>query len=212
MRLILFDLDGTLINSGEIIVAAQGRAFRKLGLPVPSDQALLGVVGLSLRETFVSLCGADAPVEELSEAYKAAWRQLLSEGRGPMPYAGADEAVRALARNKSTLLGIATGKNRVGVDHLVVEYGWQGLFQTIQTADSAPSKPHPGMILEALKDTGMAAANCVMVGDTSFDMDMAQAAGVSSIAVTWGFHDHADIRHADIVVDDFEALLKALER
>lgn len=211
MRLIIFDLDGTLIDSAQMILAAQGRAFGAMGLPVPSESALLGVVGLALPETFLTLCGEGAPIEALATAYKTAWRQLLDEGHAPMPYPGADGAVRKLAARDGQILGIATGKTRKGVDDIVEFYGWQGLFQTVQTADSAPSKPHPGMILQALQETGISAADCVMIGDTSFDMDMAKAAGVQSIAVTWGFHDHAAIAHADVVVDDFDALLRALE-
>lgn len=210
MRLIIFDLDGTLIDSAQMILAAQGRAFAALGLPVPPDSALLGVVGLSLPETFLTLCGQDAPIEALADAYKAAWRQLLDEGRAPMPYAGADALVRTLAARTDVILGIATGKTRKGVDDLIVQFGWEGLFAAVQTADSAPSKPHPGMVLQALAQTGVAASDCVMIGDTSFDMDMARDAGVRSVAVTWGFHDHVDIAHADIVVDDFDGLLRAL--
>ena len=211
MRLIIFDLDGTLIDSAQMILAAQGRAFRSLGLVVPPDAALLSVVGLSLPETFLTLCGVDAPIAALAEAYKAAWRHLLAEGRAPLPYDGADDLVRMLAARAGNVLGIATGKTRKGVDDLVVQFGWDGLFRTIQTADSAPSKPHPGMILQALAHMGIAATECVMIGDTSFDIDMARSAGVRSVAVTWGFHNHSDIQHADVVVDDFDGLLRVLE-
>jgi phosphoglycolate phosphatase len=85
-----------------------------------------------------------------------------------------------------------------------------GVFHSEQVADHHPSKPHPAMILAALRETGVSPARAVMVGDTTYDMDMARAAGVASIGVTWGYHDPSDLR-ADIMINDFDALDAAID-
>ena len=95
--------------------------------------------------------------------------------------------IARLAASDRFLLGIATGKSRKGADFIVERHGWQGLFDTVQSADDAPSKPHPGMIMRAMAETGAAAERTAMVGDSSFDIEMAVAAGVVPVAVSWGF-------------------------
>ena len=110
------------------------------------------------------------------------------------------------------LLGIATGKARRGVDYLCAVHGLENRFITIQTADTSPSKPHPDMIYQALRETGAAPARTVMIGDTSFDMDMARAAGTHGIGVTWGYHDRDLLERAGAahVIDHFDQLDGAL--
>ena len=110
------------------------------------------------------------------------------------------------------LLGIATGKSRRGVDHLIVAHGFEGWFATIQTSDHHPSKPHPSMLLSALAETGLVAERAVMVGDTEFDMAMGKAAGFATIGVAWGYHPRARLAAAgaDRVIEDFAELDAAL--
>ena len=114
----------------------------------------------------------------------------------------------SLAARDDVLLGIATGKSRRGVAHLAERFGWDRVFATIQTADAAPSKPDPGMLLRALAETGVAPDSSCMVGDTSFDMLMARAAGVRPIGVSWGYHPVAALREAgaETIIDTIEAL------
>ena len=120
--------------------------------------------------------------------------------------------VRRLAARPDVVLGIATGKSRRGVAHLVERHGWARVFATIQTADDAPSKPDPAMLLRAMEATGARPADTAMVGDTSFDMAMARAAGVRAIGVSWGYHPVAALREAgaETIIDRFEALDAAL--
>ncbi len=214
MRLILFDLDGTLLDSREHILATQARAFAAVGLPNPTPERSLSVVGLSLDEAFTALVGADGPVAALRLAYAEAWTAMRTEpGYGERLYPGAAELVATLAGRPDTLLGIATGKSRRGVDRLLAAQGWADTFATIQTADGHPSKPHPSMIRAALAETGVAAADATMIGDTTFDMAMARAAGVTPLAVAWGFHDVAALRAvgAAACVETFAALLALLD-
>ncbi len=213
MKLVIFDVDGTLADSQHHIVAAQQRAFGALGLPPPSREQALSVVGLSLREAFAALVGADGPCDALALAYKDAWTALRGEPGFTEPlYAGAREIVATLAADPAVTLGIATGKARRGVDRMLEAHGWQEAFATIQTADGHPSKPHPSMILRALDETCCDKKHAVMVGDTTYDMEMAGAAGVRAIGVAWGYHPAAALlgAGAERVVDDFAALAAAL--
>ena len=209
MQLIIFDVDGTLVDSQHDIVEAQGLAFAAHGLPAPSRERALSVVGLSLPEAFAVLAGADGPYESLSQAYKDAWTGLrMRPGYEETLYPGAAALVAALASRPDVLLGIATGKSRRGVDRLLVAQGWGETFSTIQTADDHPSKPHPSMILQALAETGVEAASAMMIGDTSYDMAMARQAGVRGVGVAWGYHEPHMLRDAGaaLVVADFDAL------
>ncbi len=197
MRLILFDVDGTLLDSQDLIVAAHGHAFAALGLARPPRERLLSLVGLSLPETFQALVGAHGPVEALAEAYKAGFQRLRADSAWVEPlFPGADAALRTLAAGEGTRLGLVTGKSRRGVAAILARLGWGALFATIQTADDAPSKPHPGMIERALAETGAAPREAVMIGDSIYDMTMARAAGARALGVGWGYHPPEALREA----------------
>ena len=208
-RLIVFDVDGTLVDSQHHIVEAQRRAFTAHGLPVPTRERSLSVVGLSLPEAFAALIGADGPVAALADSYKAAWFALRQEPgyREPL-YPGAAETIAALAARPDTRLGLATGKSRKGVDRLLEAQQWRDVFATVQTADDHPSKPHPAMLRAALAETGVPASAACLVGDTTYDMAMAQAAGVRAIGVGWGYHDAQALTAggAAAIAPDFAAL------
>ncbi len=209
LKLVIFDLDGTLVDSQDLIVEAQRRAFAALDMRPPSRAASLSIVGLSLREAFTVLAGAQGPVESLSQAYREAWTQIRAAPDFAEPlFPGARETIAALAGKEGVALGIATGKARRGVDHLLERMGWQGSFKTVQTADSHPSKPAPDMILAAMAETGAAPAATYMVGDTGFDMEMAASAGVRAIGVAWGYHSPAELSRAgaERIVADFAEL------
>jgi phosphoglycolate phosphatase len=108
---------------------------------------------------------------------------------------------------------MATGKSRRGVNRLFDREGWHKDFATVQTADDHPSKPHPSMLLGAMQETGVAPARTVMIGDTSYDIEMARAAGARAIGVAWGYHTVAELAAAgaDAIVERFEDLPAALE-
>ena len=197
VQLVVLDVDGTLVDSQLLILAAQREAFAAVGLPAPTRARSLSIVGLSLAEAFTALVGAAGPVAELTEAYRQAFGRLRAdpECREPL-FPGVAETVAVLAARPDVVLGIATGKSRRGVTHLVERYGWDRVFATIQTADDAPSKPDPGMLLVAMAETGIGPANSMMVGDTTFDMEMARAAGIRPIGVRWGYHPVAALREA----------------
>lgn len=209
MKLVLFDVDGTLVDSQNIIVAAQRAAFAAFGLEPPSRERSLSIVGLSLIEAFTVLAGPKAPVEGLAEAYKNAFADLRTDPANAEPlFPGVEECLAWLEGRDDVFLGIATGKSRRGVAHLLDRHGWHQVFSTIKTADDAPSKPHPGMILQAMAELDVAPEDTLMIGDSSFDMAMARSAGVASIGVSWGFQPVAALEEAgaEAVVDSFVQL------
>lgn len=185
----MFDVDGTLVDSQHLIVAAQVQAFAENGLPAPARREALSVVGLSLPQAFRRLVGEDGPIAELSESYKRAYNRLRLDPDYEEPlYPGMGDLLAALRGRADVRLGIATGKSRRGVDRLIECHGWQGWFATTQTADDAPSKPDPAMLRQAMAEAGAGPEATVMVGDTTFDMAMAVAAGAAAVGVAWGYH------------------------
>lgn len=216
LRLVLFDVDGTLVDSQASILTAMGDAFAALDMAAPPRDAVLGIVGLSLDEGIARLApeAAQATRDRLVAAYKEAFhanRLMLGAGSAPF-YPGARAALDALAQVPEILLGVATGKSRRGLDALIEAHGLQGCFVTRQVADHHPSKPHPSMVRAAMAETGVEPGDTVLIGDTSFDMEMAAAAGVAGIGVSWGYHPVDALGAAREVIDDFAALPAALQR
>lgn len=208
LRLVIFDVDGTLVDSQSDILGAMALAFAAQGLDVPPRAAVLSIVGLSLTEAMAQLVpDLPAPLRaELVAGYKHAYMttRINTDTRQTSPlYPGARDVLDLLSRQDDMLLGVATGKSKRGLDALIASHGLDGLFVTRQVADFHPSKPHPSMLLTALRETGVDAADAVMVGDTSYDMEMARAAGIRSIGVSWGYHRPEALTAAGSIVDSF---------
>lgn len=217
LRLVIFDVDGTLVDSQADILGAMATAFAQADLSLPPRAAVLSIVGLSLDVAMARLV-PDLPEMQrraLVEGYKTAYMASRQAGdtRQTSPlYPGAQDVLQALAQQPDILLGVATGKSARGLDALITSHGLEGLFVTRQVADHHPSKPHPSMLLTALRETGVDAADAVMVGDTSYDMDMARAAGLRGIGVSWGYHAPADLVAASDVIHSFDALPPLLDK
>lgn len=216
LRLVVFDVDGTLVDSQGSIVTAMTASFEALGLPVPERAAILSIVGLSLDHAMLRLAPDQAAetrarlVEGYKEAYHA-HRLKLGAAHSPL-YPGIAEVLAHLAAQPETLMGVATGKSRRGLDALIEGHGLERYFVTRQVADDHPSKPHPAMLLTALDEAGVDADGAVMVGDTSYDMDMARAAGVPGLGVSWGYHAPEALNNARRVIDRVADLSPALQQ
>ncbi len=196
-RLAIFDCDGTLVDSQHNIIMAMNDAFERVQLEPPTRHETLSIVGLSLIETMqVLLPDADHRFHAaMAENYKQAFWRLRGNGLVDEPlYEGIADLIDALS-NDGWLLGVATGKSDRGLELCLDHHGLMKRFVTLQTADRHPSKPHPSMVAQAIADAEATRENTVMIGDTSFDMLMARAAGVRAIGVAWGYH-HADELHA----------------
>ncbi|MEM6390850.1 MAG: HAD-IA family hydrolase [Pseudomonadota bacterium] len=192
-RLVIFDVDGTLIDSQAHIMSGVTSAFGALGLAMPAREEIRQGIGLSLPQFFWRLVPDSTPQtrEKLVEAYKDSFVSLRqSDGADALSplFPGVADLLTDLTEAPDVTLGVATGKSRRGLRHVLALHGLEGTFASEQVADDHPSKPHPSMILQALAETDHAAEQAVMVGDTSYDIEMAQAAGVASIGVSWGYH------------------------
>jgi phosphoglycolate phosphatase len=190
LRLAIFDCDGTLVDSQHSIVAAMQGAFSAASLPCPERATCLSVVGLSITEAMAELLpdADDAFHRMMGAQYKSAFQALRAKGEVQEPlYDGIADLLDALEAD-GWLLAVATGKSDRGLRLVLEHHGLFDRFVSLQTADRHPSKPHPSMIHQALADAGVEAANAVMIGDTSFDMVMAQAAQVRGLGVSWGYH------------------------
>lgn len=214
LRLAVFDVDGTLVDSEHNIVAAMTEAWSRMELGVPDPGAVRRIIGLSLVEA----CGALLPWaghethRAVAEHYKDAFRalRLLPDMAEPL-FPGVVEALDGLEA-EGWLLGLATGKSRRGVDNMLRNHGLEGRFVTIQTADDNPGKPNPGMLLRAAAETGADVADMAMIGDTAYDMLMAQSARAAGVGVSWGYHSIAELRQAGarVVIDSFDGLPELL--
>jgi phosphoglycolate phosphatase len=215
MKLAIFDVDGTLMDSQAMIIASLTAAFTTEQLPLPSRPEMLGIVGLSLVNAMAALRPEDeaARHERLAAAYKEAfWSHRANRSFPELPFDGAFNLLRRLQARGDVLIGIATGKAQRGVRHIIDQFGLNGVFATIQTSDDAPSKPHPDMILQAMREVGVDPEDTVMIGDAVFDIEMAHAARVRPIAVSWGFQSRAALEAAKpyAIVDNFPDLEETL--
>ncbi|MCA6112880.1 HAD family hydrolase [Bradyrhizobium cenepequi] len=189
MKLIIFDFDGTLVDSRSLILESHRTVFSEFRLPLPSPANSLALVGKSLDVILRQLAGPMAPIREMVRAYDLLLPQLRADPAfAEKPVDGIAELLFELSSAPGITLGIATGHRSDTVAPALEALQWSGYFQTIQAADMAPSKPHPAMLLQALAATGVTPDNAIFVGDTTFDMEMAKAARLRSIGVGWGYH------------------------
>lgn len=216
MKLVIFDCDGTLVDSQHGIVESMSQALIHEGLePLPREK-ILSIVGLSLTPAVQHLLPEADPdvVARVVDGYRTAFVELR---QGPSLHEPLYEGMKALVHDlhdrDDVLLGVATGKSIRGVNRLFDEHDWHSKFVTMQTADTNPSKPHPGMIETAMAEAGTNARDTVMVGDTTFDVEMAGNAGVHALGVAWGYHPVASLHRAGAhcVADDSLTLAGALD-
>lgn len=214
LRLVLFDVDGTLVDSQGLIYQSMVTAFVTSGLAAPDRANVVGRIGLSLEQIVADLA-PDADVEAIVAGYKHAYFQgrerLGTVATSPL-FDGMRTVIETLRAQDWTLLGVATGKSRRGLDKLIEGHGLEGFFVTEQVADFHPSKPHPSMVHAALSETGVAAKDAVIIGDTAFDIEMGRSAGIGTIGVGWGYHTAAQLGAADRVVDHPSELLDSIDQ
>jgi len=194
-KLALFDCDGTMVDSQANICASMDEAFTKHGLVPPDHHLVRRIVGLSLTEAVAQLHpeGDHEIVAAVTQSYKDGFVELRQAGGLHEPlYDGLLEILETLEAS-GWVLGVATGKSDRGLRHVLETHGLSDRFVTLQTADRHPSKPHPAMVELAILEAGAAPETTAMIGDTSFDMEMAVNAKVRAVGVDWGYHDEHEL-------------------
>jgi phosphoglycolate phosphatase len=216
LTFIVFDCDGTLVDSQHAITTAMVESFETLGHVPPARQDIMSVVGISLVPAIARLMPDHEPHihDAMAESYKSVYGRMRASGQTQeILFDGAHDAVTRLS-GTDALLGVATGKSRRGAENILKEHGLRHHFLSVRTADDGPGKPDPHMLKLAMADVGADPHETIMIGDTTYDMEMARAAGAGAIGVSWGYHP-VDVLHASgahEVIDDFASLDDAVAR
>jgi phosphoglycolate phosphatase len=214
-KLVVWDVDGTLVDSRDSIFRAAITAYEAQGLTLPSYDQVRQIVGLGLREAIgvISPALSDAELDAVTQSYRDAFQaQLKAPGFVEPLYAGAAETLDRL-RAEGWKIAMATGKSRRGVETVLRMHGWADRFDSTHCSDDGPGKPHPAMVLEAMRALGAPPERTIVVGDTAHDMRMAKSAGAYAQGVSWGFHTAEEVREggADHVAHDFAELNRQLD-
>lgn len=187
-RLLIFDWDGTLVDSEARIVECMQQAALDVGWPALAPEAVRDIIGLGLPEAIARLCPGidDTLSEQLRQAYSA---RFVAADQTPTPFfPGVETGVGHLRSDADLRLAVATGKSRRGLDRAFALTGSGDWFHASRTADETRSKPDPRMLEELLEELGVAADEALMIGDTEYDMQMARALGMDRLAVAYGVH------------------------
>jgi len=211
-ELLVFDWDGTLMDSAGAIVASLQGACADLGLPVPSEESARYVIGLGLDDAMTHILPGVKPSDypRVAERYRA---HFLNQDSGTALFSGAAELVTAL-HEAGFLLAVATGKGRRGLERALAATGLKPYFHATRCADEGFSKPHPGMLQALMEELDVDRERTLMIGDTTHDMEMARAAGVPRLGVAYGAHARAALLDYGPLacVEDFESLRQWLLR
>jgi phosphoglycolate phosphatase len=214
--LVLFDLDGTLVDGQHSVTATFEAIFPAFGYEPPAKAAVRSIIGRSLPQAIGDLLGPDAPADHMAEAYKAHFHLMRAQpGYSEPVYDGVDEVLRRLARRDDVILGTATGKALRGIHWMIEKNSWHDVFTVLQASDTAASKPSPEMVLNACGEAGVPPARTIVFGDSVYDMQMAAAAGATAVGVSWGYGAPEQLltHGASRIIDSFhdvEATITAL--
>ena len=198
LTLVVFDCDGTLVDSLQMIKQTMEAAYQREGQAMAEGVDVGRYIGLTLETAIANLSPEfdEQQCHDMAGAYRDIFHELRREGKMIEPlYPQIRETITKLDK-AGYVLGIATGKGIRGLNHILETHDMARFFTTLQTPDSAPGKPHPGMLENAMNETGARPENTFMVGDTTYDMEMAVNADVHAIGVDWGYHEVAELRAA----------------
>ncbi len=218
LRLVVFDYDGTLVDSHAMLHKAYEAAFRAVGLPIPSQEATRAAVGFPMLETLARMAPPETDRATLEAADRALHdaRRFQRSGHEPMDrlFDGVLDVLQTLYDSDSTLIAVATNKSRRGLEHSLASHRIARYFVKTCTADESPSKPHPAMLEELMGFAGVAPEQTAMVGDTIVDMQLARNARVSAIGVSWGYHQRVALEAEEpaALIDHMSELPDVLAR
>lgn len=216
MHLVLFDCDGTLVDSARLINETMGRSFAAFDLAPPSLAETKAIIGLTLDIAIARLMGADHVDDRaiaMTAHYKSIYAEVRASGFKEPLFAGIAPMMATLAADDRLVLGAVTGKSRRGLVMIENAHGLETTFRVSRTADDCPSKPHPAMVSECCAEAGILPSRTVVIGDAVYDMQMAKAAGARAIGVAWGYAPVEALvaAGADHIVRDPQEIIAILE-
>ena len=214
MRFIVFDCDGTIVNSRNTTVRLIENVWRAQGLIPPKEEEILTVTALPLEEAVRYLCPTkDKHVVEklIQTCHEYMIDKKVAQGEQEVLFEGVVETLKTL-KTKDTILAIITGKSRKGLEQILQNHNLKQFFTLTKTADCGPSKPNPTVLLEAIEEIGAEKQQTVFIGDTIYDMQMAKNAHVKSIGVSFGYHSVEALKTngAFAIVEAFSHLPNAI--
>ncbi|MFD1744403.1 HAD-IA family hydrolase [Rhizobium helianthi] len=216
MRLVLFDCDGTLVDSAHLIHEVMRKTFVHFGHPEPLMEQTKAIIGLTLDIAIARIQGkphVDDEAVRMMAHYKSVFHETRQEtGFEEKLFDGIRGVMDSLAARDDLLLGAVTGKSRRGLDVICRAHGFDTIFTVSRTADDCPSKPHPAMVTECCDQTGMRVQDTLVIGDAIYDMQMAKAAGAKAIGVAWGYASVAELKAAgaDAIAENPRDLLSLI--
>ena len=211
-RMVVFDWDGTVMDSAAAIVESIQRAAIDLGLPEPPEARARHVIGLGLADA-LGHAVPDLPSHRYDDMVERYRHHYLSRDQGLRLFQGIPELLQELSA-QGVLLAVATGKSRLGLNRALKVSGLSAFFHATRCADECFSKPHPQMLLELMEEFALSAEDVVMVGDTSHDLNMALNAEVDAVGVSYGAHGRESLADCSprVIVDSVEELAAWLKR
>jgi len=189
IRLIIFDWDGTLMDSEVHIVASMHGAMDDMGIERLPAAEISNIIGLGMREALDTLFPAQVGKDDFAHDFVAAYREYFFADDADQRFFDGALSVLDTMRQRGMLLAVATGKSRRGLKMVLQQHGLEKYFDATRCADETASKPDPLMLDEILQSLSVAPEQAVMIGDTEYDMDMAVSAGIHAIAANYGVHE-----------------------